>query len=128
MSSEEPYVEPLGLYKPWNVREIPDNELDEQLALFTKEKERRRAIEDEGRQIDEFFTHMRALKGIQPIGHGEEWFDPDGDMFSSYPLGAVVEHEGKFYKSRRHGNMMPPHLTVWWEAYTPKPGEFDHDV
>lgn len=121
----EKEVKELGHYNIRLIKEIPDDEFAEQWELFDAEKARRDALESHGKALDEFLTNHRALVGMAQIGQGEEWFEPS-DVFDAYPKGAIVEYEGKFYKSKQHANMQPPNLRLWWEE-TEKPKEVDEE-
>lgn len=114
--------EQLGAYSARTIREITDAEFNEQRKLFEKEGARRDYMAQHEAELDAFLRRHRELVGLKPLGEGEAWFEP-ADIFDAYPKGVRVEHEGKHYRSRRCANMQPPTMTIWWEEFTPTPGE-----
>lgn len=81
-------------------------------------------------ELNEVLSRGVAAGLIEDKGHGEAWVQPQGghDM---YLKGAVVEHNGRTWRSRipnnvwEPGNTSDPQAWRWWEDITDEVAEDD---
>ncbi|WP_218957651.1 carbohydrate-binding protein [Actinomyces faecalis] len=88
--------------------------------------------------------YLDARDGSQPeateealadVGAWPEWVQPTG-AHDAYPLGRVVAHEGRLWRSKHPANSWPPSTGDLWEEVTARPedgtrlpgGGADHEL
>lgn len=87
-------------------------ELQERRAAIDAEIHRRQVIDHASRQIDQIAARVLREMGEEP---GGPWRQPTG-AHDAYPLGWVVEHEGKTWVSLVHANVWEPGVSGWREV------------